>query len=271
MKTRKLITISILILLFVSIGLYLLIQVRDRNVVATIDKNEITKKEFEKYIMDNYGKNILDQQINEKLINIEIKNKNIIANDTDIKKQVELLKSSKTNTMGVTDSIIEENAKQRVLTIKLIKSEIDESKLKAFFSQNPLYSDDVFSINVYETKTMEEAMSLVDMINVKKISASDASSKSIKVDKLIFKYKESPFTLDLTAIKEGVAYHEHDILTDKHLVLFVDKITKGTLLDYDKDKEAVKDIYIDKYYDDEYLALLNKLKTKYDINMKIKF
>lgn len=272
MKSKKLITIFIFI--FISLVLicsYSIMQVGNRTLVATIGKNKITEQEFQKYMMNNYGKGILDQQINEKLIDIEIASKNITTNDTDIKNEMELLKSSKDVTLGVSDPTIEANAKKRVLTIKLIKSQIDESKVKAFFSQSPLYSDNIYSITVYETKSMEEAMNLVDMINIKKISVSDASSRSIKTDKLTFKYKDNPFVLDLASLKEGVAYHEHDLKTEKHLVLFVDKIIKGTPLNYEKDRENVLDIYIDKYYNDEYLSLLNKLQTKYNINVLAKF
>jgi hypothetical protein len=262
------IIISIIsITIIITVGMYSF----KSDKVAAIDNKVITKSELSKFLLKKYAKDALAQLVDDDLINIEVGKNNINVSDDEIKHESNLMKEYRDNKYDISDNENLEYVKERVLAKKLISKNLSKDKITLFYQNNKLSNPDTYSANVYTFDNNEKAMNAEENINSKKIKVEDLVNISISKENRIFSATDNPFMLNLDNITEGKASHFHDMNNNKHLVVIIDKIIKGSQLDFTKDYNIIVDIYLQQYYSTEKINLINKLKSKYIVSMNDSF
>lgn len=120
-------------------------QNNNNTIVAEVENEKITQEELNKELNNQYGIEVLQNLINQKLIIIEARKKNITVNDNEINQEMEkialnlggmdkLQEQIKSKELDIQD--YKEKLKIDILLKKLIISEITEDEIKVFYENN---------------------------------------------------------------------------------------------------------------------------------------
>lgn len=120
-------------------------QNNNNTIVAEVENEKITQEELNKELNNQYGIEVLQNLINQKLIVIEARKKNITVNDNEINQEMEkialnlggmdkLQEQIKSKGLDIQD--YKEKLKIDILLKKLIISEITEDEIKVFYENN---------------------------------------------------------------------------------------------------------------------------------------
>lgn len=120
-------------------------QNNNNTIVAEVENEKITQEELNKELNNQYGIEVLQNLINQKLIIIEARKKNITVNDNEINQEMEkialnlggmdkLQEQIKSKGLDIQD--YKEKLKIDILLKKLIISEITEDEIKVFYENN---------------------------------------------------------------------------------------------------------------------------------------
>ncbi|KKT52183.1 MAG: Foldase protein PrsA [Microgenomates group bacterium GW2011_GWC1_44_37] len=157
---------AVKLILIVVLGtvLYLLAQkYRGTFLAGTVNSSPISRWELNQKMVEKYGKQTLDEIVNERLLVAELKKNNITVTDKEIDEQTakiikeyggeEAFKSALTQ-YGLTEAKAKDSIKQSLSLTKLIeknnKIEITDDQVKKYFESNK---------TLFEGKKLEEVAS----------------------------------------------------------------------------------------------------------------
>ncbi len=140
------------LVLIVALGsaLYLLAQkYRGLVLAGTVNSSPISRYELNQKMVEKYGKQTLDDIINERILNSELKKNNIVVSDQDVSTEMakiikdyggdEAFKSALTQ-YGLTEAKAKDSIKQSLGLKKLVeksyKIDITADKIKKYFDDN---------------------------------------------------------------------------------------------------------------------------------------
>ncbi|MCS7164907.1 MAG: SurA N-terminal domain-containing protein [Candidatus Calescibacterium sp.] len=138
--------ILLLTLIFVLFSIYLhSCQKTDNTIVAEVDTEKITQAELNKELNNQYGMEVLQNLINQKLIILEAKKKNISVTEAEIEKEIEKVAlnlggidklKEQIKNRGVSMNDYKEKLKLDILLRKLIVADLTEDEIKVFYENN---------------------------------------------------------------------------------------------------------------------------------------
>ena len=140
------------LLLVIALGsiLYLLAQkYRGQFLAGTVNSSPITRWELNQKMAEKYGKTTLDEIINERLLNAELKKNNIVVTDKEVSDEVakiikdyggqEAFKAALTQ-YGLTEDKAKDSVKQSLSLKKLIEKSytitVTDDQVKKYFDDN---------------------------------------------------------------------------------------------------------------------------------------
>lgn len=130
-------------LIFLVIGLWGCQQ--GSNVIAEVENQKITQEELNQELNNQYGTEVLQNLIDQKLIQLEAKKKNITVSDEEIKKEVEKIAlnmggmdrlQEQIASKGITLEEYKSKLKLDIMLRKLIINELTEDEIKVFYDNN---------------------------------------------------------------------------------------------------------------------------------------
>lgn len=152
-------------------------------VVATVGKDEITRQDWLKVMEERYGKDVLKEMIDQKVIESLAKKYDIKVSDAAIERELLLVKTM----YGSDNSSNEEEWKKQIESSLLLEEiltrdvEIPEDELKAYYDENiSLYKVPTsYHVSQIVVKTIDEAEQTLDELKQGSNFATLAMERSI--------------------------------------------------------------------------------------------
>lgn len=169
--------VKLVLIIALGTALYLLAQKYRGNFLAgTVNSSPISRWELNQKMLEKYGKQTLDEIVNERLLNSELKKNHITVSDKEVNDETakiikeyggeEAFKAALTQ-YGLTEAKAKDSIKQSLSLKKIIekvyKIEVTEDKIKKYFEDNKtLFSGKKFeevSADIKETLYQQEVYS----------------------------------------------------------------------------------------------------------------
>lgn len=261
------------------------------SVVASVNGEPITKDQLYDTMVQQYGPDVLDSLISDKIVELESKAKNITITDADIDKELQkyieqyggqaafeqALASS-----GYTMDAIKKNVKMNLTMVKLLEPEITitDDELQKYFDENKSSFDQPEKVKASHilVDTEEKAKEVKDKLaageDFAKLAAeysSDTGTKDNGGDlgffgkgEMVPEFEQVAFTLEVGQVSEPV---KSDY--GYHIIKVVEKQAAKEAT-FEASKAEVKDAVLQQKLPDAYNTWIQDKYTKYKIENTLK-
>lgn len=254
----------------IVLGLTFFLQ---KGVVAEVNGDKISKDELYSLLNEQYGEEILDAIISEKLIEQEAKEQNISVTDAEIEEELQLLYESyggeeafnaAMETNGVTKDQINQDLETYIITNKILEPrvKVTEDEMKSYFEENKDTFTQQEQVQASHILVADEAAAKEvkdklanggDFSELAKEYSTDTETKDAGGDLGLFgkgdmvaEFEEAAFSMELNTISEPIK-------TDYgyHIIKVVDK------------KAAAEAVYEDHEAEIKETLTAEKMNTEY--------
>ncbi|WP_445490639.1 foldase protein PrsA [Niallia sp. 03133] len=291
MIKKKKVFLPILGIVLIALIAGSVLLVKKENTAATVNGEKITKDELNEALNKQYGSNILDSLIADKIVDLEAEKEKIKITEKEKKEEMNTLIASyggedafnsalKSNSASKSDI---ENQMERYLKIKKLlapKIKITDDEIKSYFDENKAnYAQaeqvEASHILVKDEKTAHEIKKKLDdgadFADLAKEYSTDTGSKANGGELGYFgkgemapEFEEAAFSMKVNAISNPVKtdYGYHIIKVTGH------KDAKDAKLE--DHKEEIKEALLEQKLQTEYSTWLEQKKSDYKIKNYIK-
>lgn len=263
----------------------------DDRTVATIDDIKITESELDSKLKSQYGSEVLDSIIANKIVELEAEKKKITVSDEEIAEEYKaytesyggeesMLEILKTYNMGKED--VEEDIRLYLLTVKILEDyvEVTEDEVKEYFEENKSYFDVPESVEASRIIVKDEALakeiikSLDEGKDFAELAKEHTTEESAKesggslgtvargdldeaFEKAAFALGEGEYTK--TPVKSDLGYQ----------IIKVTKKTEAKEATYENSKEDARAALMEEKVNESYQPWLYEKLEEYDIKTSL--
>ncbi|TYR80839.1 foldase [Priestia megaterium] len=262
------------------------VQVKNSNVAASVNGDEISKDELYEVLMAQGGADVLDSLIEQKVITKEAAKENIKVTDKEINEELASLKASyggeeafdeALKSSGVKLKEVKKDLETNIKARKLVEDtiEVTEKEMKTYFDENKASfatpeQVKASHILVDDEKTAKEVKDKLDAGGdfgdlIEKYSTDTASKETegdlgyFSEEDMVAEFSKSAFNLEVNKISDPVKTEY-----GYHIIKVTDK-KEAADANYEKSKAAIKKTLLDNKFQTEYPTWLEKKKDEYDI------
>jgi len=274
--------VASLLIAIIIISAFLL----DKEVVATVEGNSITKEDLSTALMDQYGSEVLDTLIINKLIELEADKQKVKIPSQDIDAELQTITDSYGGedsfdemlaSSGITLEYVKEDIERYLKTEELLKKRISitDEELKKYFEENKesfAQKEQVQASHILvedEDTAKEVATKLADGEDFGEL-AKEYSKDTISAEsggdlgyfgkgEMVAEFEAEAFSLPVNEISDPVKT-EHGY----HIIKVVDK-KEAKEANYEDSKEAIEEAIFNERVQTEYSAWIGELKEEYEI------
>ncbi len=280
-KNRKGIILITAILIVTAAILVGFSYFKKDDTAAKVNGEAISKTELNSLLNDQYGEQVLDSLISEKLVLQEAKKKKITVSDSELKKELKTLQdsyggetafNSAMKSSGVSMDRVNKDLKTYVLTRKILEPQIKitDAEMKTYFDENKAtFAQDeqvkASHILVADEKTAKEVKDKLakgeDFAKLAKEYSTDTATKDNGGDLGFFKKGDMVPEFETAAFSLAVNEISEPIKTDYgyHIIKVVGK-KSATEAKYEDHKADVKEAIMSEKIQSEYTTWLAKAK-----------
>lgn len=260
--------------------------------VATVDGEKITEVELSEKLYQQYGNEILDGMIANKIVELEAKKLKLDVTDEEIAEEFKvyaqsaggeetLLETLKQFNMEKAD--IEEDIRLYLLTVKVLEDYVDlkEEDVKAYFEENKSFFDmpETIELNRIIVEDEAKAKEVIGKLDAGEEFAKLAEEYSVEeaMEGTTAGFVGEVARGDLEAATEAAAfalaegeYSKTPVQTEAgYEVLYVTKKTAGKEATYENSKEDARSQLMQEKVNDSYATWLEEKRAEYDIKTKL--
>lgn len=285
LSTKKF-TISVIALVIIGAAIIFGAAFSKRDVVASVNGEEITKDDLYETLTDKYGASAVNALIEEKIIDMEAEKAKIKISDDDIAAEMQNYADSVGGQQaldmfmmqqGITKEDLEKEIVQYLKIEKLIGPKIDvtEEEMKEHFEENKESFNEEEQVQashilVEDEETAKEVKEKVDagedFAELAKEYSTDPGSKDNGGDlgyfgkgKMVKEFEEAAFALEVDGVSDIVKSEN-----GYHIIKVTGKKEAKEAV-FEDVKEEIKETLFNKELQTEYPTWLNEKKNEYDI------
>ncbi|MCH1626395.1 peptidylprolyl isomerase [Fredinandcohnia sp. SECRCQ15] len=288
MGNRKLIWITGAI---IGIALIIILgySFKNKDVVASVNGEEIHKEELYKLLTDQYGTDALESLISNKIVELEVKKEKITVSDKEMDSELDALieayggedaLKSSLETQGFTMEDVKDDVKFYIQTKKLLEPrvEVTDDEIKTYFEENK----DSFAtpeqvkashILVEDEETAKEVKKKLDeganFEDLAKEYSTDSSAESggdlgyFSAGDMVEEFEKAAFSMKIDDISNPVKTEN-----GYHIIKVTDK-KAATAANYEDSKDTIKETIYDQKINDEYSTWLTEKMEEYEIDRNL--
>ena len=257
-----------------------------KEVVASVNGEDISKNELYEQLLKQNGKQALDSLISQKVIELEAKKQNIVIPEEDIQKEMEIYyetyggKAAFTQALENSGYSLDDIKQDLVLNIRIKKLleprvSITEKEIKAYFEENKAQFAQQKQVKASHIllETEEKANEIKNKLANGEDFAQLAKQYSIDTQtkenggelgffgsgKMVKEFEEAAFALNIgeisAPVKTEFGYH----------IIKVEEIKDAQEANYEKSKSQITDILFEEKSQAEYSTWLQELYQEYTI------
>lgn len=279
-------TISVIILIVIGVAAIFTTAFVKREIVANIDGEKITKAALQEKLVETYGSSTLDQMINDKVVELEVKKANITIPEKEINEEMDKLIeqyggeeafNTTLKQQGVSKKDFKKSVEQFLSINKILEPRIEltDEEIKAYFDENKASFDEPEQVEASHIlvedekiakevkKKLDEGADFAEL--AKEYSTDDANKDNggelsfFPKGKMAKEFEDKAFSMKVGEISDPVK-------TDfgYHIIKVTDK-KEAKDAKFEDHKEEIKDTLHDQKINQEYSVWLNEKKADYNI------
>jgi len=281
-------TVIVSAILVVAIAIIIGMTFFNKDVVASVDGEKITKDELYTVLAGQYGSRVVDSLITNKVIELEAKKQNVTVSDDEIQEELEAFIesfggeeyfNSSLESSGISLSDFKYDIKIFLLTKKLMEPtiEITEDELKEYFETNKESFDQAEQVKashilVEDEETAKEVKKKLDEGgDFEELSNEYSTDEVAKAEGGDLGWIESGDANWDADFLEGAFALEKDQISEPvksqfgyHIIKVTDK-KEAKEATYEDVKDTVKEALLEEKISANYPTWLTELKKEYDI------
>ncbi|WP_275695619.1 peptidylprolyl isomerase [Ferdinandcohnia quinoae] len=262
---------------------------KNKDVVASVNGEEIHKEELYKLLTDQYGTDALESLISNKIVELEVKKEKITVSDKEMDSELDALieayggedaLKSSLETQGFTMEDVKDDVKFYIQTKKLLEPrvEVTDDEIKTYFEENK----DSFAtpeqvkashILVEDEETAKEVKKKLDeganFEDLAKEYSTDSSAESggdlgyFSAGDMVEEFEKAAFSMKIDDISNPVKTEN-----GYHIIKVTDK-KAATAANYEDSKDTIKETIYDQKINDEYSTWLTEKMEEYEIDRNL--
>jgi len=281
-------TVIVSAILVVAIAIIIGMTFFNKDVVASVDGEKITKDELYTVLAGQYGSRVVDSLITNKVIELEAKKQNVTVSDDEIQEELEAFIesfggeeyfNSSLESSGISLSDFKYDIKIFLLTKKLMEPtiEITEDELKEYFETNKESFDQAEQVKashilVEDEETAKEVKKKLDEGgDFEELSNEYSTDEVAKAEGGDLGWIESgdanwdaDFLEGAFALEKGQISEPVKSQFGYHIIKVTDK-KEAKEATYEDVKDTVKEALLEEKISANYPTWLTELKKEYDI------
>lgn len=260
------IVVLMILVVFLSFS-YIKNLTENRSLAIRIGNAEITNKEVNQYLRENYWKQATNDIINEKLIKqAAIKEKIRKPSKQEIEREAEILLENHEARGDLSKEENVEYVKDRITTKKLEKKlTVTDNELKKFLNESEgKVGEAVYNVLVYKEKNLQKINDLTTELNEGKSVEEISKKYNIKFTSEEIE-KNNKLHIEVSKLETDKA----QVINNGYepMIVVVTDIQNKVINSINHNKEGLKDLYLEKKYYMEKVHLINYLRSKQNIEV----
>ncbi|WP_126051628.1 peptidylprolyl isomerase [Siminovitchia acidinfaciens] len=278
--------IMIIAVLFIVAAIIGLLSMDKKKYVASINGEKISEGELHDELVANYGTDVLQSLVNQKMIEMEIEKENINVPREDIDEEVEKYKEEyggeaafkkALEASGMNAADFESNIKDYLALTKLMEKRITitEKEMKSYFKENKDQFEQKEQVTASHILVKDEAAARnvikklgegEDFAALAEKHSTDEMTSEFGGDlgtfgrgEMVKEFEEAVFSMKVGEVSDPVkteyGYH----------IIKLNGKTKAKKADYESAKEEIRSTLFESKMNDEVPAWLEEIKEVYDV------